>query len=188
MITTDRLILRAWQESDADALYRYAKDPAVGPIAGWNPHQSVEESREIIRTVFAAPETYAVCLRESGKPIGCIGLQTGAAANLPLALREAELGYWLGAAHWGCGYTPEAAQALIAHAFRTLQLNTLWCCCNDINSQSKRVMEKCGFTHVRTEERPAFTQDADGWTFTGETRLEYIARLSREEWTRQRSE
>lgn len=59
MITTDRLILRAWQESDADALYRYAKDPAVGPIAGWNPHQSVEESREIIRTVFAAPETYA---------------------------------------------------------------------------------------------------------------------------------
>lgn len=65
MITTDRLILRTWQESDADALYRYAKDPAVGPIAGWNPHQSVEESREIIRTVFAAPETYAVCLRES---------------------------------------------------------------------------------------------------------------------------
>lgn len=89
MITTDRLILRAWQESDADALYRYAKDPAVGPIAGWNPHQSVEESREIIRTVFAAPETYAVCLRESGEPIGCVGLQTGDAANLPLAFREA---------------------------------------------------------------------------------------------------
>ena len=63
MITTDRLILRAWQESDADALYRYAKDPAVGPIAGWNSHQSVEESCEIIRTVFAAPETYAVCLK-----------------------------------------------------------------------------------------------------------------------------
>ena len=131
MITTDRLILRAWQESDADALYRYAKDPAVGPIAGWNPHQSVEESREIIRTVFAAPETYAVCLRESGEPIGCVGLQTGDAANLPLAFREAELGYWLGVPHWGKGYIPEACRALIAHAFTELHYDALWCCCND---------------------------------------------------------
>lgn len=184
MITTDRLILRAWQESDADALYRYAKDPAVGPIAGWNPHQSVEESREIIRTVFAAPETYAVCLRESGEPIGCVGLQTGDAANLPLAFREAELGYWLGVPHWGKGYIPEACQALIAYAFTELHYDALWCCCNDINAQSKRVMEKCHFTHIRTEERSAFTQDADGWTFTGRTRMEYIARLMRWEWER----
>lgn len=182
MITTDRLILRAWQESDADALYRFAKDPAVGPIAGWNPHQSVEESCEIIRTVFAAPETYAVCLRESGEPIGCVGLQTGDAANLPLAFREAELGYWLGVPHWGKGYIPEACQALIAYAFTELHYDALWCCCNDINAQSKRVMEKCHFTHIRTEERPAFTQDADGWTFTGRTRMEYIARLTRWEW------
>lgn len=33
-LETDRLVLRAWRESDAEALYRYAKDPGVGPIAG----------------------------------------------------------------------------------------------------------------------------------------------------------
>ena len=51
-ITTDRLLLRPWNEADAESLYQYAKDPDVGPIAGWPPHGSVEESREVIRTVF----------------------------------------------------------------------------------------------------------------------------------------
>lgn len=31
---TQRLILRPWTESDAESLYKYAKDPAIGPIAG----------------------------------------------------------------------------------------------------------------------------------------------------------
>ena len=48
---TDRLILRPWEETDAESLYEYAKDERVGPIAGWPPHTSVENSREIIKTV-----------------------------------------------------------------------------------------------------------------------------------------
>ena len=64
-LTTDRLILRPWQESDAEALYKYAKDPEIGPAADWPPHTSVEDSLEVIRTVFSAPETYAVVLKET---------------------------------------------------------------------------------------------------------------------------
>ena len=59
-LKTRRLLLRPFQESDAADLYEYAKDPRVGPIAGWPVHTSVENSREIIRTVFAAPNTFAV--------------------------------------------------------------------------------------------------------------------------------
>ena len=70
MIETDRLILRPWQGTDAEALFRYASDPDIGSIAGWPPHTSVENSLEIIRTVFAAPETYAVVLKETNEPIG----------------------------------------------------------------------------------------------------------------------
>ena len=40
-LQTKHLILRAWKESDAEALYRYARNPNVGPIAGWPPHTSV---------------------------------------------------------------------------------------------------------------------------------------------------
>ncbi len=74
MIKTNRLILRPWHEEDAEALYKYASDPDVGPIAGWPPHTSVENSLEIIRTVFSAPETYAVVLKDTGEPVGCCGI------------------------------------------------------------------------------------------------------------------
>ncbi len=49
---TNRIILRPWRDSDAETLFKWASDPDVGPRAGWAPHNSVEESREIIRTVF----------------------------------------------------------------------------------------------------------------------------------------
>lgn len=55
MMETERLILRPWREEDAGMLYKYASDPEIGPIAGWPPHTSVENSLEIIRTVFNAP-------------------------------------------------------------------------------------------------------------------------------------
>ena len=43
-IFTERLILTPWQDTEEDArgLYEYAKDPDVGPRAGWKPHESIE--------------------------------------------------------------------------------------------------------------------------------------------------
>ena len=67
---TERLLLRPWQESDAETLFKYASDPEVGPRAGWPPHQSVEESREIIRTVFNTEGMWAVTWKETDEPIG----------------------------------------------------------------------------------------------------------------------
>ena len=75
-LQTKRLILRAWKESDAEALYKYARNPNVGPIAGWPPHTSVENSREIIKAVLSTPETYAVVLKETGEAVGSIGIMT----------------------------------------------------------------------------------------------------------------
>ena len=62
-LETSRLILRPWCDSDAQALYRWARDPEVGPSAGWAPHTSVENSREIIRTVLSEEGTFAVLLK-----------------------------------------------------------------------------------------------------------------------------
>jgi len=73
---TERLILRPWKRDDAESLYEYAKDPLVGPIAGWPVHTSIENSREIIKSVLSANETYVVCLKENNMAIGSIGLMT----------------------------------------------------------------------------------------------------------------
>ena len=84
ILKTDRLILRPWEESDAEDLYEYAKDDRIGPPTGWPAHTSVRNSLDIIRTVLAAPETYAVCLKENGKAIGSIGLMIGEQSNIGL--------------------------------------------------------------------------------------------------------
>ncbi len=79
-LVTERLVLRPWEESDAGQLYELARDPAVGPAAGWTPHTSVEDSLKIIREILSAPGTYAVVQKESGKVIGSCGIfGTGAA-------------------------------------------------------------------------------------------------------------
>lgn len=73
IMETDRILLRHWKDSDANALYKYASDSEVGPRAGWQPHHSEDESLEIIRTVFNNPTTWAIILKETGKVVGAIG-------------------------------------------------------------------------------------------------------------------
>ena len=172
-LKTKRLLLRPWRESDAESLYEYAKDPRVGPIAGWNVHTSVEDSRQIIQSVLSAPETYAVCL--GGKPVGSIGLMIGKDSNLALPETEGELGYWIGVPYWGQGLIPEAADALIERAFTVLKLQTLWCGYFDGNEKSKRAQEKCGFVYHHTN-RDVY------WALTDDIRTEHITQLCVGDW------
>ena len=70
ILTTDRLLLRPWTAEDAESLFEYAKDPDVGPIAGWPPHNSIDESLNVIKNVLSGAECYAVCEKKIGKAIG----------------------------------------------------------------------------------------------------------------------
>ena len=148
-LQTKRLSLRPWREDDAEELYRYASDPAVGLPAGWPPHASIEDSRRVIRTVFSAPEIYAVCQASDGKPIGCVGLHRN---DLAVADDEYELGYWIGKPFWGQGLIVEASRELLRHAFEDLGMSRIHCGHYDGNLQSRRVQEKLGFVYRRTTE------------------------------------
>lgn len=151
MIETERLILRPWQESDAEVLFKYARDPDIGPIAGWSPHTSVENSLEIIRTVFSAPETYAVVLKETDEPVGCCGIMFSNSLHAAeMQTNEAEIGYWIGKPYWGQGLIPEAVKALLSRCFNDLKLSVVWCGFYEGNTKSKRVIEKCGFRYHHT--------------------------------------
>ena len=171
-LQTDRLILRPWHEDDAAELYRYAKDPEVGPAAGWPVHTGVENSREIIRAVLSAPETYAVCLKESGKAIGSIGLHRNDIAEDE---DEYELGYWIGKPYWGQGLIPEAAREVLRHAFEDLGMNRIWCGYYDGNTKSRRVQDKLGFVFHHT------TQGIE-LALLGEVRTGHVMLLTKETW------
>lgn len=178
-LETTRLTLRPWRESDADALFRYAHDPDVGPRAGWAAHESVEESRRVIREVLAMPESYAIVLkrRAGDLPVGAIALMFGAASDLARSSREAELGYWVGRPLWGQGVVPEAAAALLEHAFSDLRLDAVWASYYEGNEQSRRVQEKLGFVPdciIESLPRPLL----------GDAARTHVNVLSRERWTR----
>ena len=151
MIETERLILRPWRETDAAVLFKYASDPDIGPVAGWPQHTSIPNSLEIIRTVFAAPETYAVVLKDTDEPVGSCGIMfSDSLHSAEMQQGEAEIGYWIGKPYWGQGFIPEAVRALLSRCFTDLHLNTVWCGHYEGNTKSKRVIEKCGFKFHHT--------------------------------------
>ena len=152
-LQTKRLILRSWQENDADSLYKYARNPNIGPIAGWQPHTSIENSREIIKSVLSAGETYAIVLKQTGEVIGSIGLMMPRSEinSAQMTESEGEIGFWIGEPFWGQGLIPEVVCELLRHAFKDLQLTAVWCGYYDGNEKSKRVQEKCGFAYHHTE-------------------------------------
>lgn len=154
-LTTERLILRPWVETDAEDLYRYAKDDRVGPIAGWPPHSSVDNSA-----------------------IGSIGLLIGARSDKEIPDTEGEIGYWIGVPFWGKGLIPEATRELIRHGFEDLELDKIWCGYFDGNEKSKRVQEKCGFVWHHTRKDVCCE-------LMGDIRTEQITCLTRSDWLSQ---
>ncbi len=174
-LETERLILRPWEESDAETLYIFASDPEVGPAAGWPAHKSVEESRSIIKGVLSKNETYAIVPKKEGIAVGSISLMFVPSADLARNEKECELGYWIGKPFWGQGLVPEAARELLRHAFLDLNLERVWCGYYDGNVKSKRVQEKCGFKYMWTTEEVDVPQ-------MNETRTGHVNCLTREEW------
>ena len=145
ILKTPNLTLRPWLEDDAECLYHFAKNPNIGPIAGWPPHESVEDSLNIIKTVFAKRETYAIV--RNGVPIGCVGLLFHPDTNHWWGEGAVELGYWVGEEYWGKGYATEASKRVIEHAFDDLDADVIYASYRIENSASKRVLEKLGFEY-----------------------------------------
>lgn len=174
-LTTSRLILRRWMESDAEKLYEYAKNPLIGPIAGWPVHTSVENSRQVIREVLSAKETYAVTVKGDHTAIGSVGILIGSRSNLSIPEKEAEIGYWIAQPFWGQGMIPEAVHEMMGYAFLQLGMSALWCGYFDGNEKSKRVNEKCGFTFHHTEH--------EKWCpLIHAVKTLHVTRITKEEW------
>ena len=149
-IETDRLILRAWQETDVEDFYEYAKVDGVGQMAGWLPHKSLEESKTILGFFINEKKTFALELKENGKVIGSLGLEAREGEpEVPEGSMGREIGYVIGKPYWGRGLVPEAVKAVIDYCFKELDFDWLTCGHFIRNDRSRRVVEKCGFQYVK---------------------------------------
>ena len=150
VLTTPRLTLRPWRESDLEDFYAYARVDGVGQMAGWNPHKSREESRAILQSFLRHKKTFALELE--GKVIGSLGIEEYSEENYPelAEFQGREIGYVLSKDYWGRSLMPEAVRAVIQWLFESEELDFVLVGHFDWNNQSRRVVEKCGFRYVKT--------------------------------------
>lgn len=155
-LKTERLLLRPFRQSDLDDFFEYASVDSVGQMAGWVPHKNKEESQKILDLFINEKKTFAVV--NNGKVIGSIGIEKYNEKQYPEfdEKKARELGYVLSKEYWGSGLMPEAAKEVIRYLFDDVGLDLLFCSHFIENSQSKRVIEKLGFTYYKDTERETF--------------------------------
>lgn len=175
-IETERLVLTPYTPEDARGFYEYAKDPDVGPRAGWKPHESVEESRMIIEEMFMPVGAWAIRLKGSDRVIGTIGLEPD---KYRPESNSREVGYSLAKDMWGRGIMPEAVHAVLDYGFYEKGLDQIAICTGQENKRSQRVIEKTGFTYEGTIRR-AYK------IYTGECRESLCYSMLKEEWEEKR--
>ncbi len=178
VLTTPRLTLRPWRESDLQDFYEYARVDGVGQMAGWLPHRSVEESAAILDSFIRHKKTFA--LEHNGKCIGSLGVEEYNEAHHPelAALRGREIGYVLSKDFWGRGLMPEAVRAVTRWLFDEVGLDFILVGHFERNRQSRRVIEKCGFQYVKNvpyETRYGTVEDCRDYILRREDRPRHFA-------------
>jgi len=141
---TKRLILRELKRSDAPHIFAYAQDPRVGPMAGWEPHKTIDDTYRFIdyaikKRDFGQPGIFVIESKQHHKVIGTIEIHS-------YQEYKAEIGFVLNPEYWNQGYITEAAKAVIIYGMDLLKLKRLVYCHFPHNHASKRVCEKLGFT------------------------------------------
>jgi RimJ/RimL family protein N-acetyltransferase/ubiquinone/menaquinone biosynthesis C-methylase UbiE len=154
VIETERLLLRPFMESDLADFYAYASVPGVGEMAGWPHHESIDTSERILQSFISEGEVLAIYHKADSKVIGSLGLHYSWANEDEKYkhLKVKEIGYVLARDYWGQGIMPEAVSAVITYGFNTLGVEAFTCGHFSENSQSRRVIEKCGFRFVKQGE------------------------------------
>ncbi len=155
VLETERMILRPWKETDIDDFFEYASVDGVGQAAGWKPHESKEESAQILQLFIEEKKTFAIVLKENNKVIGSIGLEKMYLdLGEPYTSRKGrEIGYVLSKDYWGHGLMTEAVQEVIRYCFQNVGCDFLLVDHFEKNHRSQRVIEKCGFKFVKDCDR-----------------------------------
>lgn len=160
-LTTNRLVLREFRESDWQAVLAYQSDPLYLRYNPWT-YRTEEDVRNFVQMFIDwsqdQPRTkfqFAIVLPPEGRFIGNCGIRMRTAHTWESHAREAEIGYELDSRYWGCGYATEAAQTLLRFGFMELRLHRIRAHCVLENVASAHVLEKIGMQregHFREHE------------------------------------
>ena len=155
MIETDRLVMRPFDMSDAQSMFRnWASDPDVVRFLQYDVCETLKATEKHINQWFEYFNNlplgsswclFAIELKSDGELIGTIDFHEN-----DKEARAAEIGYQLGKAWWRMGYATEALRRVIQYCFEEVGLNRLWADHNSLNVASGKVLLKAGMLHEGT--------------------------------------
>ncbi|MCF7823737.1 MAG: GNAT family N-acetyltransferase [Candidatus Marinimicrobia bacterium] len=158
-LSTERLILRRFEASDAADVQRLAGAREIAATTLNIPHpyeDGLAESWIASHEEGLEKETHVVFAMIRAREqdlIGAIGL------NLVPKFQRAELGYWVGKSFWGRGFATEAAFEMLRYGFEDLQLNRIHATHMTHNPASGAVMKKIGMKHEGIQRQHALKWD-----------------------------
>jgi RimJ/RimL family protein N-acetyltransferase len=161
-----RVVLRPWRRGDEEALVRHANNRNVWRnLTDRFPHPyTAGDARAWVRqcTTREGPPCH-LAITLDGDPIGGTGFER----LTDLARLTAEIGYWLGEAHWGRGLATEALGLTTAYAFAQFDFVRLQAGVLAWNPRSRRVLEKAGYALEARLERAVYKDGAviDSWLY-----------------------
>lgn len=150
-IETKRLVLRKFELTDAEAMYKnWASDDKVTKFLIWPTHKDIEVSRKVLEMWvkdYSEDNNYQWCieLKSIGEAIGSIGV-----VDYKENIEAVEIGYCIGSKYWGQGITTEALKALIEFFFEEVGVNRIEARHDPVNANSGKVMQKCGLKYEGT--------------------------------------
>lgn len=159
-LETERLVLRALRESDADAVFEIFGDDAVTRYYDLATFTELEQARLLIARMKARNANgdalrWGIALKENDLVIG-----TGGFNQFVRGWSRAGIGYDLARAYWNKGYMTEALRAMVQYGFENFQsaglfankfaanlfaMNRLEALVMPENLASARVLTKVGF-------------------------------------------
>ncbi len=150
-IETKRLVLRKFELTDAEAMYKnWASDDKVTKFLIWPTHKDIEVSCKVLEMWvkdYSEDNNYQWCieLKSIGEAIGSIGV-----VDYKENIEAVEIGYCIGSKYWGQGITTEALKALIEFFFEEVGVNRIEARHDPVNANSGKVMQKCGLKYEGT--------------------------------------
>ncbi|EDL65957.1 GNAT family N-acetyltransferase [Bacillus sp. SG-1] len=107
--------------------------------------ERIEQAEDIIKSFRTGFENkrsmrWGIVIKDTGAFIGTVGLN-----NMQIGNKKAEIGFEIHPDYWSCGYTSEAAQAVIRYAFEELHLFRMGAVTFLENKASIGLLEKMGF-------------------------------------------
>jgi ribosomal-protein-alanine N-acetyltransferase len=157
-LTTATCTLRPFRPADAPSLARHANDREVWlNLRDQFPHPySVADAEWYVAHAAARVPLTSFAIEVGGEAAGSVSLKLGS----DIERYSAEIGYWLGRAHWGNGVMSAAVAAATAYAFGELGLLRVWAVPFTRNPASARVLERAGYVREGTMRRSAVKDGA----------------------------